>query len=115
MKKETVTKKGLKINRLFTTKERNPLKSIEYIKRTTRITKQDGSVVFEMKDFNTPKSWSQNASDIIASKYARKAGVPQYDEKGKIMKDNKGKVITGSENSAEQVVGRMTNCWRMWG
>lgn len=115
MKKEIVTKKGLKVERLFTTKDRNPLKAVEYVKRTTRITKQDGSVVFEMKDFKTPRSWSQNASDIIASKYARKAGVPQYDEKGKVMKDTKGKVITGSEKSAEQVVGRMTSCWRMWG
>ena len=115
MKKESITKKGLKVERLFTTKERNPLKSIEYLNRTTRITKQDGSVVFEMKDFKTPKSWSQNASDIIASKYARKAGVPQYDENGNVMKDSKGNVITGSEKSAEQVIGRMTNCWRMWG
>ncbi len=115
MKKEIITKKGLKVERYFTTKDRNPLKDIDYVSRTTRITKQDGSVVFEMKDFKTPKSWSQNASDIIASKYARKAGVPQYDENGKVMKDSKGNVIKGSEKSAEQVIGRMTNCWRTWG
>ncbi len=112
---KVVTQTGLKIDRFFTTKDRNPLESVEYANRHCRITKQDGSVVFEMKDFKTPKSWSQNASDIIASKYARKAGVPQYDDQGNVLKDAKGNVITGPEKSAQQVVGRMTNCWRQWG
>ena len=84
-------------------------------KRHTKITKQDGSVVFEMKDFETPESWSQNASDIMASKYARKAGVPQYDEKGNPLKDEKGNPVLGAEKSAAQVVRRITSCWRMWG
>ena len=60
-----------------------------------------------MKDFRTPKSWSQNASDIMASKYARKAGVPQ--------KNNKGEEILSHETGADQVISRMTSCWRMWG
>ncbi len=119
MKKEQTktkaVKKGLKVDRLFTQKGKLPLKNVEYVSRNTRITKQDGSVVFEMKDFKTPKSWSQNASDIIASKYARKAGVPQRDASGNVMKNKKGEVITGPEKSAEQVVGRMTSCWRKWG
>jgi len=114
-KTESAPQKGLHVNRLFTEAGENPLKTINYINRQTRITKQDGSVVFEMKNFKTPESWSQNASDIIASKYARKAGVPQRDENGNVMKNNKGEVITGPERSAEQVVGRMTNCWRQWG
>jgi len=114
MQNESQTQ-GLEINRFFTNKGRNPLKQIEYIKRDCRITKQDGSIVFEMKDFKTPKSWSQNANDIIASKYARKAGVPQYDKNGDLMKDSEGYVITGPEKSADQVIGRMTGCWRKWG
>ena len=107
--------KALPISRLFTSKGKNPLKEIEYVSRDTRITKQDGSIVFEMKEFRTPKTWSQNASDIIASKYARKAGVPQRDESGNLIKDESGKVITGAEKGADQVVGRMTGCWRKWG
>lgn len=114
-KTESPLSKGLTVSRLFTAKGKDPLKTIDYVKRDCRVTKQDGSIVFEMKDFQTPKSWSQNASDIIASKYARKAGVPQYDENGNVMKDNKGNVITGAEQSAAQVVGRMTSCWRQWG
>jgi len=108
------TPKGLSVNRFFTNEGSNPLKEIEYVKRDCRITKQDGSIVFEMKNFETPKSWTQNSSDIIASKYARKAGVPQYDEKGNVIKDNDGKVVLGSEKSAAQIIGRMTSCWRMW-
>ncbi|MBU0727079.1 vitamin B12-dependent ribonucleotide reductase [Patescibacteria group bacterium] len=105
---------GLKISRFFTTADKDPLKDIEYTKRDCRITKQDGSVVFEMKGFKTPKSWSQNASDIMASKYARKAGVPQYDDKGKVIKDERGKPILGPEKGADQIISRMTGCWRKW-
>ena len=114
MQKEGVNK-ALTISRFFTRQEKDPLKEIEYVARNCRITKQDGSVVFEMKGFKTPSSWSQNASDIIASKYARKAGVPQYNAEGEPMKDSDGKVITGPEKGADQVVSRMTGCWRKWG
>jgi ribonucleoside-diphosphate reductase alpha chain len=106
---------GLMISRFFTAPNADPLKDAEYIKRDSRITRQDGSVVFEMKDFKTPKSWSQNASDIMASKYARKAGVPQYDENGKVIRDKKGQPVLGAENGADQIISRMTGCWRMWG
>lgn len=112
--KKTSPIRGLKINRFFTTPDVDPLKSIEYIERDCRIIKQDGSIVFEMKAFKTPKNWSQNASDIMASKYARKAGVPQIDEKGNIIKEN-GKPVLGAENGADQIISRMTGCWRMWG
>ena len=114
MKKEGQAK-TLAVPRFFTNKGKNPLREIEYIARDCRITKQDGSLVFEMKGFRTPKSWSQNASDIIASKYARKAGVPQYDENGKVIKDSGGNTVTGAEQGADQVVGRMSGCWRKWG
>ena len=42
----------------------------------------DGSIVFEMTDAEVPKGWSQLATDIVVSKYFRKAGVPQLDENG---------------------------------
>jgi len=107
--------KGLKINRLFTKAGVDPLGVIECEKRNCRITKTDGSVVFEMENFEIPKSWSQNAGDIMISKYARKAGVPQTDENGKALKDNEGNPALGPEKSAKQVVGRLSKCWREWG
>ena len=112
---KTNKKIGLKINRFFTTENENPLETTEYAKRNCKITKQDGSIVFEMNNFRTPKGWSQNSSDIMASKYARKAGVPQRDEDGNLLKDSDGNPILGAEQGADQIVGRLTSCWRKWG
>jgi len=108
-------KKGLKINRLFTKAGVNPLDVVPCEKRHCKISKADGSVVFEMEDFEIPKSWSQNAGDIMISKYARKAGVPQYNDKGQPIKDKNGDPVLGPEKSAKQVVSRLGQCWRHWG
>ncbi len=108
-------KSGLKITRLFTKEGINPLNDIDYEKRNCKITKSDGSIVFEMEDFEIPKSWSQNAGDILISKYARKAGVPQLDKNGNIKKDIKGEPVIGPEKSAKQIVSRLSKCWRNWG
>jgi ribonucleoside-diphosphate reductase alpha chain len=82
---------GLTVRRLFTKPGVKALDSIEYDKRTSVITEPDGTVVFEMKDVEVPKSWSQLATDIMVSKYFRKAGVP----------------VTGHETSAKQTVNRI--------
>ena len=103
--------KGLKISRFFTQKDSTALESVDYEKRSCRITRTDGSLVFEKTDFEVPKDWTQNASDILISKYVRRAGVPQYDKNGKVMKDAEGNTILGSENSAKQVVGRLSSTW----
>lgn len=115
MKKNTPPSTGLSVSRKFTRAGKDPLKEVYYVSRDCRITKQDGSTVFEMKGFKTPQSWSQNASDIMVSKYARKAGVPQKDDQGKLLKDKKGQPVLGAEQGADQVVGRLTQCWRSWG
>ena len=99
--------KGLEVRRLFTQPGENPLKTVKTEKRNCKITKTDGSVVFEMNGFEVPVNWSQNAGDIMISKYARKAGVPQYDEKGEVLKDASGKPQLGPEKTATQVVGRL--------
>jgi len=113
----TETKKsgGLSIPRCFTTPGSDPLEEIVYEKRVSRIVNPDGSVVFEMKGVEVPSEWTQVATDIVVSKYFRKAGVPQYDEKGNIMRDEKGEVIRGPERSVKQVIRRLAGCWRHWG
>ncbi|MBI5411774.1 vitamin B12-dependent ribonucleotide reductase [Candidatus Peregrinibacteria bacterium] len=108
-------KQGLKIDRFFTKKGVSPFDTVAYEKRNCRITRPDGSIVFEMIDFEVPKTWSQNASDILISKYARKAGVPQTNDDGTPKKDKKGAPVLGSEKSIRQVVGRLSKCWRHWG
>src|ERR1044071_4250171 len=72
---------AMKISRRFTKQGQDALSSVEYEKRTSRITNPDGSVVFEMHDAEVPRGWSQLATDIMVSKYFRKTGVPQTDEK----------------------------------
>ncbi len=107
--------RGLVIERRFTTPGSDPLEQLKYERRVSRISNTNGSVVFEMKDAEVPADWSQVATDIVVSKYFRKAGVPQYDEKGNVMKDEEGKTMTGPERSVKQVVKRLAGCWRYWG
>jgi ribonucleoside-diphosphate reductase alpha chain len=106
---------GLSIPRVFTTPGSDPLEEVEYEKRTSRIANTDGSVVFEMEGAEIPADWSQVATDIVVSKYFRKAGVPQVDEKGNLIVDDKGEVVRGPERSVKQVVRRLAGCWRQWG
>jgi ribonucleoside-diphosphate reductase alpha chain len=56
-----------------------------------------------MNDAEVPETWSQLATDIMVSKYFRKAGIPQPDG------------TTGPEKSAKQVIHRLAGCWRHWG
>ncbi|UPA23043.1 vitamin B12-dependent ribonucleotide reductase [Candidatus Peribacteria bacterium] len=109
------TKVGLSIERVFTTPGSDPLEEIAYEKRTSRIKNTDGSVVFEMENAEIPATWSQVATDIVVSKYFRKAGVPQRDADGNLIRDEKGNVVTGPERSVKQVVRRLAGCWRFWG
>ena len=74
--------KGLRITRRFTRADQDPYDQIEWSLSDSKITNPDGSVVFEMAGVEIPASWSQVASDIMVSKYFRKAGIPQYDEDG---------------------------------
>ena len=78
-----VRRRGLTVNRKFTAGGLDPYSSVSWSKRTSRITNPDGSVVFEMADAEMPADWSQVATDIMVSKYFRKAGVPQFDDDGK--------------------------------
>ncbi len=109
------SKKGMTIGRRFTTPGSDPLEEVKYEKRLSAIKNPDGSTVFEMDGAEIPADWSQVATDIVVSKYFRKAEVPQFDEEGNVIKDEKGQVVTGPERSVKQVVKRLAGCWRNWG
>ncbi|MBP7556181.1 MAG: vitamin B12-dependent ribonucleotide reductase [Chitinophagaceae bacterium] len=102
-KKQSSAKSGLQFRRRFTSDAVNVFDMFEYDYRTSVIRNPSGEVVFEMNNVEVPKQWSQIATDILAQKYFRKAGVPQPD--GSL----------GRETSAKQVAHRMANCWRAWG
>lgn len=105
----------MKITRRFTKAGQDPFATVDYDLRDSRISNPDGSVVFEMKNAEIPKQWSQLATDIMVSKYFRKAGVPQTDlATGQPLVDDKGNPVLGPEKSAKQVIGRLAGCWRFW-
>ncbi len=104
----------MKISRRFTQANKDVYSTVEYERRTSRITNPDGSVVFEMTDAEIPAQWSQLATDIMVSKYFRKAGVPQIGADGKPLLDQDGKPVKGPEKSVKQVVHRLAGCWRFW-
>ena len=107
--------KGLRINRRFTEAGKDPFDKLEWSRRDSRITNPDGSTVFEMTDAEIPAGWSQVASDIMVSKYFRKAGVPQFDDDGTQVFDESGQPVLGPERSAKQVFSRLAGTWRHWG
>ncbi len=91
--------KGLAFERQFTKKGTDPFDTIEWTHRSSSIKNPDGSVVFSMDNVEVPAEWSQLATDIVVSKYFRKAGVPE----------------TGHEVSVRQVVRRVANTIRHGG
>ena len=94
---------GLHFSRQFTKEGVDPFEMFEYDYRTSVIKNITGEVVFQMDNVEVPKQWSQIATDILAQKYFRKAGVPQPDGS------------SGRETSIKQVAHRMAHCWRVWG
>ncbi len=94
---------GLQFQRHYTQNGVSPFDMFEYDYRTSVIRNPNGEKVFEMTDVEVPKHWSQIATDILAQKYFRKAGVPQKD--GSL----------GRETSIKEVAHRLAHCWRTWG
>jgi ribonucleoside-diphosphate reductase alpha chain len=95
--------KGMQFTRHFTKEGVSPYDMFEYDYRTSVIKNPSGEIVFQMDNVEVPKQWSQIATDILAQKYFRKAGIPQPDG------------TTGRETTVRQVAHRMAHCWRVWG
>jgi len=93
----------VQIERYYTQPDQSPYASVTFEPRTSEIRNPDGSSVFKMENVMVPSTWSQVATDILAQKYFRKAGVPQADGS------------TGGETDARQVFHRLAGCWRAWG
>jgi len=68
----------MKIKRLFTMEGESPYQSMEFENRSSIIRNPDGSVVSEWEKVSVPTDWSQVATDIMAQKYFRKAGIPKH-------------------------------------
>ncbi|MBF0288950.1 MAG: vitamin B12-dependent ribonucleotide reductase [SAR324 cluster bacterium] len=121
----------MKIDRLYTKEGKAPYDSIEFTTSSSVIRNPDGSVVFEWKEVKVPKNWSQVATDIMAQKYFRKAGIPKHlksareknipswlqpsvAEKSKLS-ELPAEEQTTIETDSRQVFHRLAGCWTYWG
>ncbi|MEL6609139.1 MAG: vitamin B12-dependent ribonucleotide reductase [Pseudomonadota bacterium] len=113
----------MKIDRSFTSADADAYASVAFTTATSEIRNPDGTIVFQLKDIEVPADWSQVASDVIAQKYFRKAGVPSatkpVKEKGvpeflwrHVPADG---AEFGGETSAKQVFDRLAGAWAYWG
>ena len=121
----------MKLERHFTTNQKELYPNIQWVNRVSKISNTDGSVVFEAKDIAVPDFWSQVATDILAQKYFRRKGIPKYlkrvPEKGipewlqKSEPDTEKLSVLSPEDrftgelDSKQVFHRLAGCWTYWG
>ena len=122
----------MKFDRHYTKESWNsPYDAIPFEARKSEIKNPDGSKVFSMENVMVPASWSQVATDIIAQKYFRKAGVPAVmktvAEKGvpKWLQRREADLTAlaslpedkryRGENDSREVFNRLAGCWTYWG
>ncbi len=94
---ETTPGQALSIERLFTSPGTHPFEAVEWELRNARIGHGD-RVAFEQRGVEFPKSWSQNATNIVAQKYFR--GQLEHPAR---------------EHSVKQMIGRVAGTIAAWG
>jgi ribonucleoside-diphosphate reductase alpha chain len=121
----------MRIERRYTKEAQSPYADIAFRLTTSEIRNPDGSVVFHAENVEVPEQWSQVASDVLAQKYFRKAGVPTRLKKveeetvpswlwrsvadDEALKDlPEAEHFTG-ETSCKQVFDRLAGTWTYWG
>ena len=113
----------MKIERIFTKSGQDAYADIEFRTVSSEIRNPDGTIVFKLDECEVPQKWSQVASDVIAQKYFRKAGVPTAVKKVKEKGvpeflwrsvPAEGAELCG-ETSAKQVFDRLAGAWAYWG
>ncbi|MGE4327379.1 MAG: vitamin B12-dependent ribonucleotide reductase, partial [Pseudodonghicola sp.] len=114
----------MKIERKFTKAGQDAYADLDFVTTTSEIRNPDGTIVFRLEEIEVPAGWSQVASDVIAQKYFRKAGVPVRLKKV-AEKDvpeflwrsvpETATTETGGETSSKQVFDRLAGAWAYWG
>jgi ribonucleoside-diphosphate reductase alpha chain len=121
----------MRIERRYTQEGQDAYAGIEFRQTLSEIRNPDGSVVFRREDVEVPASWSQVASDVLAQKYFRKAGVPaalrkveentvpswlwRSEPDAEAIAALPESERTIGENSAKQVFDRLAGTWTYWG
>ncbi len=121
----------MKLQRHFTKPNTSPYDSMGWTYSTSEIRNPDGTIVFQAENVEVPDHFSQVATDILAQKYFRKAGVPARLKKveestvpswlwrsvadEKALKDLPEAERYTGEVSAKQVYDRLAGTWTYWG
>jgi len=112
----------MKVKRLFTRSGNGPYDGITWERRKSEIRNPNGTAVFSMDSVIVPSFWSPIASDILAQKYYRKAGVPSDRARdwAKHVPASQCALSDaypedGSEHDARQVFHRLAYTWTLWG
>jgi ribonucleoside-diphosphate reductase alpha chain len=121
----------MRIERRYTTDGQSPYAGVDFRVTASEIRNPDGSVVFRAEDVEVPAAWSQVASDVLAQKYFRKAGVPARLKKVEetmvpswlwrsvpdeaALKELPEKDRYTAEHSGRQVFDRLAGTWTYWG
>jgi ribonucleoside-diphosphate reductase alpha chain len=89
---------GLHFERYYTTPGVDPFDTVEWELRHAVISNEKGEKVFEQRDVEMPKFWSQTATNVVVSKYFRgQLGTPDR------------------ERSVRQLIGRVADTVATWG
>ena len=121
----------MKIERSFTTDTTGAYGAIDFTTTVSEIRNPDGTIVFRNDSVEVPVGFSQVASDVLAQKYFRKAGIPaalkRVKEKGvpeflwRSVPDEDAlaklppEARKVGETSAKQVFDRLAGAWAYWG
>jgi ribonucleoside-diphosphate reductase alpha chain len=91
-------RRGMRVPRVFSREEVSPFDEVEWDRRTAVIKDDKGKIIFEQHNCEVPKSWSQLATNVVASKYF-------YGENGTVER----------EHSVRQLIHRVTRTIADWG
>lgn len=97
--------KGLTIERVFSREGEHPLDSVSWERREAAIKNHKGEAIFLQKDVEFPTSWSQLATNVVASKYFY----------GDLSRSGEDPATGGREHSLKQLIHRVTRTIADWG
>src|SRR5437879_12511705 len=80
------TGKGLTFERYFTDGKKSPFDAVEWEKRVALIGNEEGVTIFRQEDVEVPKTWSQTATNIVASKHFH--GKPDTDQRERSLRQS---------------------------
>ncbi len=88
--------RGLEVRRVYSDPSISPYEAIEWELRTAAITSEKGETIFEQKNVEVPKSWSQTATNIVAQKYFHgRVGTPERESSVRQLIERVVKTVTG--------------------